>query len=92
MKPLTKIIIADDEQDILEIIKYSLEDLKDVEVLYCRSGKEVLNLMEQFQPDLIILDYMMPELDGGATLKAIRKYPSFSHTPIIFLTAKIQKK
>ncbi|WP_068469508.1 response regulator [Candidatus Protochlamydia phocaeensis] len=90
-KPLKKIIIADDEENILDILKYCMEDLPDVEVHYLGSGQEALQDALTFQPDLIILDFMMPGMDGQATLQALRLIPSLSKIPVVFLTAKVQK-
>ena len=57
----------------------------------CTSGKEALQIIPEFQPDLILLDVMMPEMDGLTTLKAIKQLPGFNSIPVIFLTAKVQQ-
>ena len=80
------VLIVDDEQDILELLKYNLA--KDgYHVLTAQDGKESLRQMKQ-RPDLVVLDIMMPELDGWEVCKAIRKDPATARTPIIFLTAR----
>ncbi len=91
IKPLKKMIVADDEENILEIIKFCLEDLPNVEVHYLPSGQDVIKDALIFQPDLIVLDFMMPGMDGKTTLNALRLIPSLSKIPVIFLTAKVQK-
>ncbi len=80
------ILVVDDEADILELLKYNLE--KDgYRVLTARDGKEALKCVKQL-PDLVVLDIMMPEPDGWEVCKAIRKNPTTSKTPIVFLTAR----
>jgi two-component system alkaline phosphatase synthesis response regulator PhoP len=80
------ILVVDDEKDILELLKYNLE--KDgYRVLTARNGREALKLARQ-NPELVVLDIMMPELDGWEVCKAIRKDPATSKIPIIILTAR----
>jgi len=80
------ILIVDDEKDILELLKYNLEK-EGYRVLTAHNGKEALKVVKQ-HPDLVVLDVMMPEIDGWEVCKAIRKDPATSATPIVFLTAK----
>ena len=87
MKHANKILIVDDEQDIIEFLRYNL--LKEgYEVATAFDGKMAIEVAETEMPDLIILDIMMPELDGIETCKALRKKPKFKDTLIVFLTAK----
>jgi len=87
MIKIKKILLVDDEQDIVEFLKYNLEQ-ENFEVIVGYDGEEALaKLIEN--PDLIILDIMMPKLDGFETCKRIREMKNFKNTPIIFLTAKI---
>lgn len=88
---LTKLLVVDDDDDILTIAKFALEDLKGVAIKYVNSGEEAVQEALTFQPDMILLDVMMPKMDGIATLKAIHLLPSIAHIPIIFFTAKVQK-
>lgn len=83
----TKILLLDDEQDILEIVKYNLEN-EGYEVKTATSGKEGVRLAKDFRPDLILLDVMMPEMDGIETCDELRKTPGLSNTVIAFLTAR----
>lgn len=90
--PLKKMIITDDDEDILTITQFSLEDIPEVEIKYCHSGQETIQEALTFQPDLILLDVMMPNMDGLATLAALKLLPSLSQIPVIFLTARARKE
>ena len=83
---MSKILLVDDEPDIVEFLKYNLEQ-KGYEVIVGYDGLEALKKLSE-NPDLIILDIMMPHLDGYDVYKKIREHDSFKSTPIIFLTAK----
>lgn len=91
-RPLKKILFVDDDQDILTVARYALEKLLKIEIRFLSSGEEAIQEALIFHPDLIILDVMMPKMDGFSTFKALRMLPSLSKTPIIFLTAKVQKE
>jgi two-component system OmpR family response regulator len=67
-----------------------LEDIGGFTVEYCSSGQEVLDVAEKFQPDLLLLDVMMPGMDGPTTLTKLRDMPELATVPAIFMTAKIQ--
>lgn len=90
MSQLTNIIYAEDECDIQAIAKIALEDIGGLSVRFCSSGTEVLQVIKEFKPDLLLLDVMMPEMDGPATLRAVRQMSDFASIPAIFMTAKIQ--
>ena len=81
-----KILIADDEPDILEIIQYNLKN-EGYEVAAAKNGNDALDLAKRFNPDLIILDIMMPGKTGIEVCNLLRMQPAFSKTLIIFLTA-----
>lgn len=82
-----KILLVDDEVDILEFISYNLE--KDGYKVYtAQNGLEAIKMAEKKLPDLIILDVMMPEMDGIAACEEIRKIPALQNTVIAFLTAR----
>ncbi len=89
-KSLNKIIVIEDEVDILTIIKYALERIGHYTVEYCNSGAKALQQIENFVPDLILMDIMMPEVDGLTVLKNIREKTPLAHIPIIFMTARSQ--
>ena len=81
-----KILIADDEPDILEIIQYNLKN-EGYEVATAKNGNDALDLAKRFNPDLIILDIMMPGKTGIEVCNLLRMQPAFNDTLIIFLTA-----
>lgn len=81
------ILIVDDEPDILELLSYNLRK-EGFAVLQGNNGKQGLMLATEHLPDVIVLDIMMPEMDGFETCKALRAHPPTAHIPVIFLTAK----
>src|SRR5690554_1700941 len=82
-----KILLVDDEIDILEFLSYNLE--KEGYIVYTgKNGIEALQLAERHQPHLVLLDVMMPEMDGIAACEEIRKIPALKNTIIAFLTAR----
>ena len=82
-----KILLVDDEEDILEFISYNLEK-EGFAVYTATNGKEGLKIAEKFLPHLILLDLMMPEMDGIATCEEIRKIPALRNTLVTFLSAR----
>jgi len=88
---LPKILFAEDEEDIRDIVSMALE-MAGIEAIACASGDELLEKAAGFQADLILLDVMMPGRDGPQTLMELRKNPGTSKLPIVFMTAKVQKK
>ncbi len=83
----SKILLVDDEVDILEFISYNLEK-EGYKVYTAQNGAEAIKVAEKTLPDLIILDVMMPEMDGIAACEEIRRIPALQHTIIAFLTAR----
>lgn len=90
MAYLKKILYVEDEPDIQEVAKLALEEVGGFTVKICSSGTDALQNAPSFAPDLIILDVMMPSMDGPATLRRLREIPELAGTPVIFLTAKTQ--
>jgi two-component system, OmpR family, alkaline phosphatase synthesis response regulator PhoP len=82
----TKILLVDDEKDIVEFLQYNLI-LEGFEVITAYNGMEALKMLSK-KPDLVILDIMMPQVNGFDVCKKIRSIPEFHLTPVIFLTAK----
>ncbi len=82
-----KVLLVDDEQDIIDIIKYNLEK-EDFKVAYATNGKDGIEEAKKFKPDVILLDVMMPEMDGIETCSVLRNTPEVSDTLIAFLTAR----
>lgn len=87
---MPKILIADDEENILEFLKYSLEQ-ENYTVKVAKSGKECFEVAQEFQPDLIVLDIMMPEMDGIELCRNLKVLPNLQKTSIIFLTARVEE-
>lgn len=87
---LVRILYVEDEPDIQTVARLALEALGGFVVEICSSGNEALQRAPGFQPQLILLDVMMPGMDGPSTLKMLRALPQFSRTPVIFMTAKVQ--
>ena len=90
LSPLSRILYVEDEPDILLVGKMALEAVGGFTVIACASGQEALIAAPNAQADLLLLDVMMPGLDGLGTLKALQKIPATAHTPVIFMTAKVQ--
>ena len=85
---LKKILIAEDEQDIRDIEKMALEMLGSFEVETCVNGAEVQDKVVSYEPQLILLDVMMPIMDGPQALGILREDDATKNIPIIFVTAK----
>lgn len=89
---LHKILVVEDEEDIQTIASMALTSIGGFSIEVCSSGKEALEKAPVFKPDVILLDVMMPEMDGPTTLKELKKIPEIADTPVIFLTAKVQSR
>lgn len=87
---LTRILYVEDEPDIQVVARLALEALGGFTVAICSSGDEALQRVRDFQPQLILLDVMMPGMDGPSTLKALREMPQTGPIPVVFMTAKVQ--
>jgi len=90
MGTLNKILYAEDEPDIQIIAKMALSDIGGFTLKTCNNGAEAVEHAEEFAPDLILLDVMMPSMDGPSALKLIKEMDSLKNTPVIFMTAKAQ--
>lgn len=88
--PLTRILFVEDDPDIQTVASLGLQAVGGFTVKICSSGKEAIQEAPLFAPEVILLDVMMPGMDGITTLKALRELPSLVGTPVIFLTAKVQ--
>lgn len=87
---LTRILYVEDEPDIQMVARLALETLGGFTVEVCSSGDEAIARAPAFQPQFILLDVMMPGMDGPTTLKRLRGLPQTASTPIAFMTAKVQ--
>jgi len=85
-----KVLIIDDEDDIREVAALSLESVAGWEVISASSGAQGLARAIEHQPDAILLDVMMPGMDGLAIFRELRKNPSTARIPVLLLTAKVQ--
>ncbi len=86
-----KILIVDDEPNILMSLEYAFKK-KDFEVFIARDGTEAIEISNREKPNLILLDIMMPEMDGYETLKQVKDNEDLAHTKIVFLSAKSKEK
>lgn len=85
-----RILIVDDEDDIREVARLSLELMGEMEVLPARSGAEAVEKARIEQPDAILLDVMMPDMDGPATFQHLQAHAETRGIPVLLLTAKVQ--
>ena len=85
---LTTIVFIDDEGDILWTVKKSLEVMGNYNVETATNGKDGIILAKKVKPDLILLDIMMPEMDGFETLKKLKAIPATAKIPVIMFTAR----
>jgi DNA-binding response OmpR family regulator len=88
--PVNRVLLVDDEEDIRTIGKLALEDVGGLDVHLGTRGTELLPLVRAHAPDLVLLDVMMPEMDGPTALRQLRE--SGDETPVIFMTAKVQSR
>lgn len=91
MKELERITYIEDEPHIREIVQLALEELGGFQLHLCQSGAEAVETVPSFNPDLVLLDVMMPEMNGVQTFNSLKQIPELSDTPIVFVTAKAQK-
>lgn len=88
--PLKHVLCIDDEKDILEVAQMCLETVAGFTVTTLDSGKKAVAEAASIKPDFILLDVMMPEMDGPTTLKALRQIQALDQVPIVFMTARVQ--
>jgi CheY-like chemotaxis protein len=88
---LNRIQLVEDENDIRIVAKMALETVGGFAINACSSGQKALEQVHLQQPELILLDVMMPGMDGFAVLQALRKHPETMHIPVVFLTAKVHR-
>lgn len=87
---LKRILYVEDEPDIQAVARIALEAVGGFILKVCSSGEEALQAAIEFRPDLLLLDVMMPGMDGPTTLRELRKLPELADTPAVFMTAKVQ--
>jgi two-component system OmpR family response regulator len=86
-----KILLVDDDPSIRRIAQITLTSVGKFEVKIAKSGAEALSMLADDRPDLVLMDVMMPEMDGPMTLAKLRIMPNCGEVPVIFMTARIQK-
>jgi CheY-like chemotaxis protein len=90
MKP-KRILVVDDEPSLTRMIKFNLEQHGEYEVQEVNVATQVLGEARRFQPELVLLDVMMPGMDGGAVAAQLQEDPGLKKVPIVFLTAAAKK-
>ena len=90
MSTLKRVLYVEDEADIRAVASIALETVGGFELLVCSSGEEALAKAISFSPDLLLLDIMMPGMDGPSTLRALWEIPELADVPAMFMTAKVQ--
>ena len=89
---MIKALYVDDDTDISTIVEMCLEMNENFEVLCVNSGNQALVKSEAWQPDIILLDYMMPEMDGPETFLRLKQNPATKDIPVVFVTAKTMQE
>lgn len=89
-KPAPKVLVVDDEEPILELLKYNLEK-QGYEVRTAIDGQGAVDVAKKFHPDLVLLDIMMPKVDGVEACRQLRAMPELVNTYIVFLTARAEE-
>jgi CheY-like chemotaxis protein len=89
---LQRVLVADDEPDLLEIARIALETLGGYEVVTCQSGSELLRLLPEFEPDLVVVDVLMPDMGGIEVFNALRREPRYEDLPVVFLTGLVLER
>ena len=89
-KPINKVLVVDDEPDIAELLQYNLAK-EGYEVRTATDGKKAIEIAKEFLPNLILMDIMMPQMDGVETGRRLRELPEMNGTFIIFLTARSEE-
>lgn len=90
--PLKRILYVEDEEMLRTVATLALTRIGNFTVELCEDGEEAVAIAKRFQPDLIMLDVMMPGMDGPATLRTLQADAETSKIPVIFLTAKAQPR
>jgi two-component system, OmpR family, response regulator len=89
---LRRILLVDDDPDLVEVVSLALVELGGYTVRVCPSADEALEKGPSFQPDLILLDFMLPGTDGFALLQALRRIEETARVPVVFMTAAVQRE
>lgn len=87
---LEKIMIIDDERDLQEIAAFSLATAGNYHVKVCSSGEEALEVLKEFTPQMVLLDVMMPKMDGPTLYQKMKDLPGVQSAVVVFVTAKVE--
>ena len=88
--PLRRVLLVEDDPDIRAITSFALRSVGGFQVEVCGSGSDAAAQAPLFLPEIVLLDLMMPGMDGWATLRALRRLPETARTPVVLVTAKVQ--
>jgi CheY-like chemotaxis protein len=91
-RPLRRVLVIDDDEDIRMLVRLGLQRVAGIEVLEATNGREGVEVARAERPDAILLDVMMPEMDGPTTVSELRGLPETGAIPIVLLTAKVQDR
>ena len=89
---LRSVLVVEDDDDIREIIRESLETIGGLSVNLCGSGIDAFMVLQDEMPDLVLLDWMLPDLDGGAVIQQLRSDPRTAGLPVVVLTGTARRK
>jgi len=89
MSALPRVLVVEDDTDVLEIIRLALEEIGGLQVTTCTGGTAALDEIRKQAPDLVLLDVMMPEMDGPTFFARLRALDTTRDTPVVFVTAKV---
>ena len=87
-RPLAKVCYVEDDEDIQRIVRMSLERIGKLTVCVCGDPMKAIDNMKSFGPDLVLLDWMMPGMDGPTLYKKMKEHPETQALPVVFITAK----
>jgi CheY-like chemotaxis protein len=87
---LTRVLVVEDDPDIQAVVTFALGQVGGLQVEACASGPEAIARAVDFRPEIVLLDAMLPGMDGTATLRALRGLPETASTPVVFMTARAQ--
>lgn len=90
MPILKKILYAEDDLDVQTVVELTVQTMSDYEIRICENGQKLLDCVEEYSPDLILLDVKMPEMDGITTFRNLKNNESTKNIPVIFLAEKLQ--
>jgi two-component system OmpR family response regulator len=91
-RPLQKILYVEDDEDIQRIVRMSLERIGKLSVEIIGNSMHAIEAMKAYQPDLVMLDWMMPEMDGPTLFRMMKEDPAVADLPVVFITAKASSR